>query len=113
MSEPIIPPEIQEMAKEAGRSPAGNDWMIVAGASLLVGLAATAWVYFRRRRRPHAHHEHSASHLIDNLVEHPHEHSHHGHSRRRRRWRRRNPTLAQTGGLPPVREGDTSPAQPQ
>ena len=113
MTDPLIPPDVQEMAQEASRSPSNNDWMIVAGAGLLIGLIATAWIYFRHRNRPRQHHEHEPSHLIDNLVERPHDHAHHAHSRRRRRWRRRNPTLAQTGGLPPVRQSDTTPAQPQ
>jgi hypothetical protein len=61
-------------------SPAWADFFIMTGAFVLVGICVLIWLFFlrkpRRRRRKH----------------------HHRHERRSE-----NPTLAQTGGLPPVR----------
>jgi hypothetical protein len=65
--------------------------LAVGGAILLVALAALIWVGLsrtkpRRRRKPRHHH-------------------------RRSEQRAANPTLAQTGGLPPVKGGDTASGQ--
>jgi hypothetical protein len=65
--------------------PAWTDFLIVAGAIILVALAALVWVVFFRKR-PH---------------------------RRHKNRRQLNPTLAQVGGLPPVRLEEKSPCQPQ
>ena len=86
----------------------------------LVALLAVVWAAFfrssRRRRRSHHHsHRHSSSSI--EAVEPPSPESspsppqqHHGRRHSRRRHRPRNPTLAETGGLPPVRpEGSTCP----
>jgi len=64
--------------------PAWTDFLIVAGAIILVALAALVWAVFFRKR-PH----------------------------RRHKNRQLNPTLAQVGGLPPVRLEEKPPCQPQ
>jgi len=95
-------------------------WMLTRDILLIVGIGmvltvglvfwATRYARHRKRRRHHSkpailerHTEERADH------EHP-PHDHH-HRRRRRRLRRehrgRNPTLAETGGLPPSR-GESS-----
>ena len=67
-------------------TPEWVDFLIMAGAILLVAIGALVWTFFirkpgRRRRKSRHRHEH----------------------------RLLNPTLAQNGGLPPVRpEGKTS-----
>ena len=98
-----------------GLSPATKECLIVLGAIALITLPVVLWVkYFRKmRRRQHKHqHRHYHSHEtnttaaeeIEGDTEEP---------RKRRKWRRprrehrpRNPTLAETGGLPPVRTGE-------
>jgi uncharacterized iron-regulated membrane protein len=66
------------------------DFFIMVGAFALIAIGALIWVvYFRRTRRKHRH------------------------KRRHRRERRSvNPTLAQTGGLPPPRPPDPPDATP-
>ena len=110
MRDTVVPPELQERAYETSNSPAGGDWLIVAGIGLLIGLIATAWVYYRHRSRPRPIHALEPPTPLDSLMGHRHHHSRHGHSRRRRKGRR-NPTLAQTGGLPPERPNNRTAAQ--
>jgi hypothetical protein len=64
--------------------PAWTDFLIVAGAIILVALAALVWAVFFRKR-----------------------------PRRRHKNRQLNPTLARAGGLPPVRHGEKPSGQPQ
>jgi len=65
-------------------SPATASWMdflVMAGVFALIAIGALIWVfYFRKKRRKHRH-------------KHRHQHGR----------RSVNPTLAQTGGLPPAR----------
>jgi len=70
--------------------------LIYFGALFLVALAALAWAVFRTpSRRRHSHHNH-----------------HRAASKRQQpsRFLTRNPTLAETGGLPPVRTGKPPPS---
>lgn len=105
-----------------GLSPAVRQTLILLGVILLVVLAAFIWVAVRwspgkakRPHRPHRHHHHhhheepelateSAPGAEADLHEEPEAASGSEHHRKRRRQHRpRNPTLAQTGGLPPKR----------
>ena len=99
-------------------SPVMRELLVLLGAILLVLVAGIAAVLLRRRlERPRAkRHEHSrrrrpfhrtatgVARLRKMIQEQP--------IRRRRHHRPRNPTLAETGGLPPVRP-DSSPKPPQ
>lgn len=102
-------------AGRAGYGALGSNvtqWLIIIGALLLVSII-TAIVLIayssRRRNRRHRHHSHS-----DQSEPAPAESE---HEHRKRRHRRRsahpsyptNPTLAETGGLPPVRPDDQPP----
>ena len=98
----------------------GSDWglVLVAAASCLVGLLAvlgTVLYYTRRqRRRPHHHHHHrphreesgntSSNQTSPTAEAQSGERERLRRRRRRRNHRPRNPTLAETGGLPPVRK---------
>lgn len=110
-----------------------SDLMLIVGAGLGIAALLIVWVlYARKRRLSNHHHQHRQYH-----QHHQHGHQerssaparppepvreeesddsdqrqHHHHRRRRvrrRDHRPRNPTLAETGGLPPVRPGDASP----
>jgi ABC-type transport system involved in cytochrome bd biosynthesis fused ATPase/permease subunit len=95
-------------------SPAWTDFFILLGTILLVTLAILVWaLVFRkggRRYQHHHHHHHAGSREeseksaggIKELVQ---RHQHH----RRREHRLVNPTLAETGGLPPIRGEETPP----
>lgn len=77
---------------------------IILGAALLIVIGGIIWAkYFRKqggsRRR------HSRSNTIMGA-------SGKGASGRRERYSRRNPTLAETGGLPPIREDLDAPSRP-
>jgi FtsZ-interacting cell division protein ZipA len=117
-----------------GTSPIGRptvlaltDILLIVGAALTVALLLILWALYRRksrRHRHHRHHRHSGNHQpptetdsdqTDNEEspeeeeeeESAHYHQHHRRRVRRRDHRQRNPTLAETGGLPPIR-----PAEP-
>jgi hypothetical protein len=64
--------------------PTWADFLVVIGATVLVASLALVWAVFFHKRR-----------------------------RRRHKNRHLNPTLAQVGGLPPVRHSEQSSSQPQ
>jgi type VI protein secretion system component VasK len=100
--------------------PATLERLVIFGAMGLVTLLALLWAVFlrkRRRRRKH-HHPHQNSSKPAEVPEAakdedaPTRPEKRRHRRRSgRRHRPRNPTLAETGGLPPVRP--ESPPEPQ
>lgn len=82
---------------------------IITGAALLIILCAALWAkYFRRpaRRR------HTRSQAIMGAPEPGASPPHRHHRHRGERYTRRNPTLAETGGLPPVRPDFDTPSPP-
>ena len=88
-----------------------REGLIILGALGLVTLAVLIWVLFIRkpRRRHHSHQHHSHEFGMNPGAERETESGE--APSRRRKWRRprrphrpRNPTLAETGGLPPVRD---------
>jgi hypothetical protein len=109
-------------------SPAWKHFFIVMGAILLGALAVLFWVIafhkrrtisgFRQRRHHHRHrHERSSGSERGNLQKTAagiKEIIEKGQQRQQRRHEHRpmNPTLAQTGGLPPVREDSEPPPTP-
>ncbi len=116
-----------------GLTPGMLQTLIVLGVILLVVIVVFAWVAIRnspgrsskRRHRHHRHHHHHHHHdegttpatdaagaeVEEEFEEEPRMD---GQPRRRirRRHRPRNPTLAQTGGLPPKRSDLASPGTP-
>ena len=98
------------------------EWALILGAIGLVSLLALGWAaFFRKRsRRRHSHHHghRHSSEQTETEVESkeadapapPEERRH----RRRSHHRHlpRNPTLAETGGLPPIRPEDPPEPEP-
>ncbi len=82
-----------------------REHVVVVGILIGATLALFAWVLLFRKRHhsSHHHHSHRGSHPAPNpesvgaLAHKPRK------RRRRRPHRPRNPTLAETGGLPPLR----------
>ena len=101
--------------------PGSREHMLIFGAIGLVTLLVMAWAVFlrkRRRRRRELHHSHSHSSrpaevakvpAAEDAAAPPEKRRH--RRRSHRKHRSRNPTLAETGGLPPIREED--PPEPQ
>ena len=102
-----------------------REWIILFGATGLVALLALGWAKYLRKRhhRRHSHHHHHGHRHHQepteaqtaltgtNATAEPKRH----HRRRRRshhRHRRLNPTLAETGGLPPIRQEGASTPEP-
>ncbi|HOB98468.1 MAG TPA: hypothetical protein PKM43_06925 [Verrucomicrobiota bacterium] len=87
-----------------------QDMLVVLGVGILLLVVLLVWALFLRKR-PHSHsHSHSRHHRgiqIEESGESDSDHARHHHRHRRKRRRRdhrmRNPTLAETGGLPPPR----------
>ena len=73
----------------ARMSPGWVDFILMAGAFLLVAVGAAIWLFFRRKpKRRRKHRQQSESRPL-------------------------NPTLAQSGGLPPIRrQADPAPNPP-
>ncbi len=86
------------------------DMLLILGASIVVALVFFVWAkYFRRHKRHHSERRHLPNFLLPQPGLRPESSSPEGQRHRRRRkaqFRKRNPTLAETGGLPPVRTFD-------
>src|SRR6266404_5286157 len=88
--------------------PGTREGLLVFTALVLVILLSVIWaVYFRKPRRRHHRHYHAEPSTREAPAREPEDDSLSPKSRRTRRRRRehrpRNPTLAETGGLPPAR----------
>jgi hypothetical protein len=86
----------------------------VAAVLLLVVLVLVV-VTLSRKRRHHSRHHHSHDPVEDEALETAEPDGEDATPRKRRKWRRRrrphrprNPTLAETGGLPPLRSDPPS-----
>ena len=101
-------------------SPVMKERLIVVGAMILVLLVVLGWALLFRsqrqrsaRREDRRHRRHSfakkAAKGVAEIREYVKEHR----RRRRREHRPRNPTLSETGGLPPVRGEDDPPSRNQ
>jgi hypothetical protein len=99
-----------------------REGLIFFAALTLVAAVVFLWaMYFRRKRRRRREHSHSHRHAEASAREATAEESSDDSSApaKRRKWRRprrehrpRNPTLSETGGLPPVRQGEPPNGQP-
>jgi hypothetical protein len=110
--------EMDEVLAQWQRMSASTrECLIILAAIALITGATLIWAVFLRktRRRQHGHH-HSPESATEAAVDTSDEPV---PGRRRRKWRRprrehrpRNPTLAETGGLPPVRTGEPPEIRP-
>ena len=110
--------ELQEvLASWRINDAATREHLAIFTAIGLVTVLLLIWVIFvrKKRRRQHAHHHSSRSAVALETSRDEDSPSRSGKRRRRRRsgrkHRPRNPTLAETGGLPPPRPD--FPAEPQ
>lgn len=92
-----------------------QDMLVVLGVGILLLVVLLIWALFLRRRpHSHAHSRHHRGTQLEESGESDSDHArhHHGHRRKRRRreHRMRNPTLAETGGLPPPRSEPHPPS---
>ena len=108
---PFEPPPLEQPIKLFGVPV--RDLLLILGALIVLGLILYLWIYLARRDRR----RHGTRHGNLVLAE-AADHEHHGHRRRRKRRSRsnempRNPTLNETGGLPPPREDEPNkPSRP-
>jgi hypothetical protein len=104
-------------------SPTTRERVVILGALLVVTLAVVIWALFFRGKkshsRSHRHSSHRSRELAPGSVGESAGGSGEAGPRKRRKWRRQrrehrplNPTLAQTGGLPPIRASDPPPPPP-
>jgi hypothetical protein len=102
-------------------TPATRDRVVILGALGVVTLLILFWAVFFRRKDGHSRSRHRSRHRSSEPAANSAGQSTEGDAdsgqRKRRKWRRQrrehrplNPTLAQTGGLPPIRSGE--PPQP-
>ena len=104
-------------------SPVARQGLLLFGAMASTALLALAWAAFLRRkhhRRHKHHHGHwQSSQATETPVDSTDADAPSGSGKRRRRRRHsgrhhrpRNPTLAETGGLPPIRPEEPPEPQP-
>jgi hypothetical protein len=117
--------DILRPAKAPKPSAVFQDALLILGAVLALTLVLIVWAKYgrkwKRRRSEYRKPTRSTATAAASLaLEAPDEvgalSDRHHRSRRRKKYRRRreehrqrNPTLAETGGLPPMREGQTTP----
>jgi hypothetical protein len=89
----LIPAEVGDVYKTS-KTGHSKDMVVILGASLALAIVLVIWAAFLRKRRRHRDHA---------LVRFSAKKHHRKHRSRHAYSRRRNPTLAETGGLPPVR----------
>ncbi len=105
---PTALPQVSRFVPEA---------MGILGIAFALAAVLFIWAFFIRKRRhpdPHVRTLQEGSIFQSSPAKH-HSHHHHGRRRRHRRHRHgqsdapRNPTLQETGGLPPVRSEEDFP----
>ena len=103
-------------------SPEMRERTLILGSILLVTAALLLWAaFFRKPKRPHHRHSWGSQRdpiqgtkaIVAEAEHHRHSGRHRHHRRRRQQHRPRNPTLAETGGLPPyhIQEPPNPPLQ--
>jgi hypothetical protein len=94
-------------------APSQHELVIVLAATGVVGVLAILWAVFIRKRERNGSERYiyTAVRRTRNGGSDAAESQQPGKKRRRRRKRRRNPTLAETGGLPPIRS-ESFPGDP-
>ena len=96
--------------------PGTREGLMVFGALFLVISLMFAWAFFirkpaRKRKRNYHYPSTSSGRGAENQGDAEHPSGKRKWKRRRRDHRPRNPTLAETGGLPPIRpDGDADPS---
>ena len=106
----------QGLSGDGPMSFALKELLLVVGALVAVTLIVLGWAIFFRRRRNHAarrmqrhHRRHALTKTAARGDGKFKKRFTKSKDRRRRSHRTRNPTLAETGGLPPVREATATP----
>lgn len=97
--------------------PALREWGLLLGAILLIATIVILWIVFSGKSRRHAarseeRRQRRRAFRQAAAETEPRSERSPGRRRRRRRHRPRNPTLAETGGLPPIRGDDQQPQVP-
>ena len=91
-----------------------KDFLLIIATGLALGLILLLWArHYVKRKKRHQHHDHKVvSHSLPAVSDPDEEEEPHHHGRRRRKRRRdhrpRNPTLAETGGLPTTKTEPSS-----
>ena len=91
-----------------------KDVLVIVATGLALGLLLLLWArhYVKSKKRHHHHNRKVVSHSVPAVSDQEAQEVPHHHSRRRRKRRRehrpRNPTLAETGGLPTTKTEPSS-----
>ena len=98
----------------------GKERLLILGTVFLAAvLALILYFVVRKLRRRYSHRHHHRPAELKRYRRHKHEDEgllsllRPTHRRRKRRFLHRNPTLAETGGLPPARPEDVPPPGPK
>lgn len=113
----VVEPYDTALPRIKATGPAIRDWGILLGAILAVAAIVILWIVFSSRSRRHAarredRRQRRRAFLRKTAEAELRSEKPPGRRRRRRHHRPRNPTLAETGGLPPIRGEDQEPQVP-
>ena len=113
----VVEPYDTVLPRIKATGPALKEWGILLGAILVIATVVILWIVFSGKSRRHAarreerRQRRRAFRRAAAEAEQRSEKSS-GRRRRRRHHRPRNPTLAETGGLPPIRGDNQQPQVP-
>jgi hypothetical protein len=106
---------LEELAPDKALGKTGGmlvrDILLIVGTLLVLSVILIVWARSASRRSKHRLHRSRSTPRNPPSGEVPggsREHRHHRHRRQRRDHRGRNPTLDETGGLPPMRSESSS-----
>ena len=114
----VVEPFDAVLPRIKATGPAIREWGILLGAILVIATIVILWIVFSGKSRRHAarredrRQRRRAFRQAAAEAEEQRSEKSSGRRRRRRHHRPRNPTLAETGGLPPIRGGDQQPQVP-
>jgi FtsZ-interacting cell division protein ZipA len=112
----VVQPFDTSLPRIKATGPALREWGILLGAILVIATIVILWIVFSGKSRRHAarrDERRQRRRAFRRAAAEAEQRSEKSSGRRRRRHHRpRNPTLAETGGLPPIRGDDQQPQVP-
>ena len=110
MLKETLPPQTRQMLEMQGQGDptrffGSQEMYIILGVSLLLAGLLFVWAFYIRKPKSRSR----GRRIITRPAEISRSPREHQKRTKKRRWKYRNPTLSETGGLPPRKSGNASP----